>query len=198
MQQAEVTIISERWLCNFIACNPRMTASIYSEIFGGHLIEAPTQGKFKKIRWFVTISSWVWIYLQQLLFPTYSSIWASLWWQKVFLYPSQISLFAISLYCLSAHSCAPPSIPHNFSGSLQCHDLKILEKTFAVTEREKTFGPRPGWKWVEVCCKEINLCSLLQGKNIFRQFVKKHNDLKEDHSFYFSFERKELLGPDWE
>lgn len=31
-----------------MACNPRMTAAFYSETFGGHLIEAPTQRKFKK------------------------------------------------------------------------------------------------------------------------------------------------------
>lgn len=116
---------------------------------------------------------------------------------KNFLVSKYFSLVAISLYCLSAHSNAPPSILHNFSGSLQCQDLEVLEKIFAVTEREKTFGPRPGWKLVEVCSKEISLCSLVHGKNVFKQFVKKHNSFKEDDSFHFSFQRNELWGPDW-
>lgn len=85
----------------------------------------------------MAISRWVWNIsttdFAQPLCATNSSIWPSSRWKKISLYLNRVSRVATSLWCLLAYRCAPPSIPHSSSGSLQCHHLETLEKIFTVT-----------------------------------------------------------------
>lgn len=142
LQQAEVTIVSERWLCNFTACNHDSIVLFRDLWRSSHLSSCS-----KKVQKDQVVCDNFQLSLDispTTALPNIFQHLTIIMVTKFSLNPNHISLIAISLYCLSARSCAPPSIPHNFSRSLHCCDLEILEKIFAVTEREKISGPRPG------------------------------------------------------